>query len=89
MSKRRSPQPARTFTEKVSLARPVEDHRFTLSYIKATADPNEAPDSGFWRAARRAQGSDRWAYHELATNHMIPLMEPEALVSLLLDITDA
>lgn len=70
----------------MSLATPVEDHRFTLSYIKATDDPNEASDSGFWRAANRAKASDRWRYHEIETNHMIPMMEPDQLVSLLLDI---
>ena len=85
-STRRSRQPIGTFTEAVALARPLEDHRFSLTYIKATADPDESPDSAFHRAAAHARESDRWTLHEIATNHMIPLMEPEALAEILLDL---
>lgn len=87
-SGRRSPQPIRTFTEPVSLASPLEDHPFSLTYIKATADPSEAEGSGFWRAANAAKTSDRWRYEEIATNHVIPLMAPDRLVEILLDIAD-
>ena len=44
-SSRRVPHPVRCFTESVYLAKPIEDYRFGLSYIKATADS---------RATRRA-----------------------------------
>ena len=85
-SARRSLQPRETFAEPVALATPLEDHPFSLTYIKATADPGEGPDSAFNQAAARAATSDRWQHHEIATNHMIPLMEPEALVTILLDL---
>lgn len=88
-TKRRSPQPIRTFTEKVSLLRPLEESPFSLTYIKATADDTESEKSGFWSAARRAEGSDRWRYEEIATNHVIPMMEPDRLVSILLDIAES
>ncbi|MEM9655210.1 MAG: alpha/beta fold hydrolase, partial [Actinomycetota bacterium] len=64
---RRSPQPIRTFTESVSLAAPLVDRSFSLTYIKATADPDEGESSAFWRAAEVAQASDRWRYEEIAT----------------------
>ena len=85
-ARRRSPQPVRTFTEPVSLPRPLADHDLSLTYIKATADEQEAEDSGFWQAANRAGASERWRYEEIATNHMIPLMAPDQLAGLLLDI---
>ncbi len=85
-SGRRSPQPIRTFTEPVALATPLEDQGFTLTYIKASADPAEADDSGFWQAAKKAEASERWRYAEIETNHMIPMMEPDRLVEILLDV---
>ena len=42
------PHPAGCFTEPVPLSRPLEDHPFTRTYIKATADGNDA----FWAAAQ-------------------------------------
>jgi pimeloyl-ACP methyl ester carboxylesterase len=85
-NERRSLQPLGTFTEAVSLATPLEDHPFSLTYVKATADPGEGPDSAFNQAASHAAASDRWNHHEIATNHMIPLMEPEALAEILLNL---
>ncbi len=85
-SDRRSLQPRGTFTEAVSLTTPLDEHPFSLTYVKATADPGEEADSAFHQAATRAAGSDRWAHHEIATNHMIPLMEPEALATILLGL---
>jgi pimeloyl-ACP methyl ester carboxylesterase len=87
-NERRSLQPIGTFTEAVSLRAPLEDRPFSLTYIKATADPGEADDSTFHQAAARAAASPRWHHHEIATNHMVPLMEPEALVDILLGLTD-
>ena len=83
---RRSPQPIATFTEPVRLSKPVESWGFGLTYIKATADPGEAADSAFWQAAARAKASDRWAYHEIECNHMVPIMEPNELADLLMAV---
>lgn len=83
-SERRSLQPIGTFTEAVSLPTPLDAFGCSLTYIKATADPDEDDDSAFSRAARLAAGSPNWTLHEIATNHLIPLMEPEALASILL-----
>ncbi len=85
-NERRSGQPIATFTQTVSLDRPLEDRGVPLTYIKATADPNEAEDSAFHRAAARADASQAWSTHEISTNHMIPIMEPEALATILLDL---
>jgi pimeloyl-ACP methyl ester carboxylesterase len=85
-TERRSPQPIGTFTEAVSLATPLDDRPFSLTYIKAGADPGERPGSPFERAAARARDSDRWTLHEIASNHMVPLMEPEALAAIVLGL---
>ncbi|MGH1490755.1 MAG: alpha/beta fold hydrolase [Acidimicrobiales bacterium] len=84
-NERRSPQPIKTFTEPVHLAAPLESHRFTRTYIKATADENEPSNSPFWQAAAMAKSSADWQYHEVACNHMIPLMKPAELAEVLLD----
>jgi pimeloyl-ACP methyl ester carboxylesterase len=81
---RRSPQPIGTFTEPVHLAWPLEEQPFPRTYIKATADPNEASDSAFWRAAERARTSPAWQYHEIATHHLVPLARPQELAAVLL-----
>lgn len=80
---RRSPQPKATFTEPVKLATPLSDWPFTRTYIKATADPMESPDSAFWRAAHYANESPAWDYHEIETNHLIPIARPGELASIL------
>jgi len=84
---RRTPQPVGTFREPVQLSKPQEEWDVSLTYIKATADPAEAADSGFWQAARRAQASERWSYHEIATNHMIPTTHPADLAAILSDLS--
>lgn len=88
MEQRRSFQPVGTFTRPVSLRRPLEDWPFTLTYVKATADPDESPDSGFWQASRHASASDRWAHHEIATHHLIPVSRPRELADILLTLAD-
>lgn len=85
---RRSLQPRRTFTDTVAVPTPLEELGCTLTYIKATADPQEATDSGFHRASARAKASPAWTNHDITTNHVIPLMEPAALASILLDLVD-
>ena len=77
-----------TFTEAVALRVPVDEHDLTRSFIKATADPTESVDSGFWQAARRAENSPAWNYHEIETNHMVPMTRPEELAQILLDLVD-
>ena len=60
----------------------------TRTYIKATADPAEAPgSSAFWKAAARAEASpEAWRYREIATNHMIPNNRPAELAGHLLEL---
>ncbi len=88
-NERRSMQPVRTFSEPVRLSKPQTSWDFSLSYVKATADPKEAPDSAFWRAARVAQESNDWRYHEIATNHLIPTTHPAELAAILRDLATA
>lgn len=86
---RRSLQPVRTFTDPVALQKPLESWDFSLTYVKATADPNEGDESPFWRAARAAEASPAWAYHEIATNHLIPFTHPAELAAVLVDLASA
>jgi pimeloyl-ACP methyl ester carboxylesterase len=82
---RRRPHPVRCLTEPVVLRRPLEEHDLTLTYVKATAEPESAPgNAAFWAAARHAAESPRWAGHEIATTHVVQHHEPEALAALLL-----
>lgn len=84
---RRTPHPVGCFTEPVRLARPLEEHGFTRTYIKATADAPDAPGAqAFWAAAARAQASPAWRHREVATNHMVPSNRPRELVELLLEV---
>ncbi len=86
---RRSMQPIGTFTEPVHLPKPLEQWEFSLTYIKATADLGEPADSAFWRAARRAEASPRWRYHEIATNHLVPMTHPGELAAILVELAAA
>jgi pimeloyl-ACP methyl ester carboxylesterase len=81
--RRRSLQPIGTFRQPVRLSRPVDEWPFPRTYIKATADPTEGADSPFWRFAHHARQSAGWSYHEIATNHLIPLSRPAELVGIL------
>jgi hypothetical protein len=74
----------------VFLAQPLESYPFTRSYIKATAAPPEDPgNAAFWRAARHAQSSPAWRYHEIDTHHMVANNRPAELTALLLDLVRA
>lgn len=84
---RRSNQPLRTFTERVHLSKPLEDWPMSLTYIKASDDPDEDADSAFWKMARVAEKSDRWSYREIATNHMVPITRPQEFVAILLALS--
>ena len=83
---RRTPHPSGCFTERVRLARPLEDYPFTRTYIKASAEPRTEPPSPFWAAADRAKASPAWRYQELATTHMIPSNRPGDLTGLLSEL---
>ena len=84
---RRTPQPVGCFTEPVRLGRPLEEHAFSRTYIKATADAPDAPGGqAFWAAAERAKASSAWRYREVATNHMVASNRPRELVDLLLEV---
>lgn len=82
---RRLPHPVGCFTEPVRIRTPLEQHRFGLTYIKATGDPRSASaGKPFWEAADRAAADPRWRYHEIASNHMVQHNAPGALADLLL-----
>jgi pimeloyl-ACP methyl ester carboxylesterase len=85
---RRVPHPGRCFTEPVRLEMPLENHEFGLTYIKATADADDALGAAaFWSAAERAKSSGgRWRYREIATNHMIASNRPDDLAAMLLEL---
>jgi pimeloyl-ACP methyl ester carboxylesterase len=80
---RRVPQPAGCFSEPVRVSRPLEDHPFPRTYIKAIADGNDA----FWAAADRARRSPAWTYREVATSHMVPVNRPDELAAILLELS--
>lgn len=81
---RRSPQPARTFSEPVRLDQELGAYPFSLTYIKALDDPDrDGQRSPFWDMADRVRDDDRWSYHEIDTNHMIPQNRPDDLVAIL------
>jgi hypothetical protein len=84
---RRVSQPRSCFTEPVRLHKPLEDHSFSLTYIKATADarPAEGPQ-GFWPFADRTRADPRWRYREIDCDHMVPLKKPQELTNLLLEV---
>ncbi len=81
---RRTPHPVGCFTEPVRLPRPLEEFSFGRTFVKATAEPPGS--SPFWAAARRAQSSPAWAYHEIATDHLIPVNRPHELAEILLKL---
>src|SRR6202453_1134647 len=65
---RRTPHPAACFSEPVRLRKPVEDHPFTRTYIKATAEPRAVPGGqlrAFWSAADRTRNDPAWRYREI------------------------
>jgi pimeloyl-ACP methyl ester carboxylesterase len=82
---RRSRQPIRTLTEPVRLTRPLEDHPFGRTFVKALGDPRrtDGPDV-FYDAADRVRDHPAWRYHESTSNHMIPQNRPRELADILL-----
>jgi pimeloyl-ACP methyl ester carboxylesterase len=84
---RRVPHPLRCFLETVRLSTPIEEHTFGLTYIRAVADPPDAPGSRpFAKAADHARTSPRWRYREIDTTHMVASNRPDELVSILREL---
>ncbi|MBV29632.1 MAG: alpha/beta hydrolase [Actinobacteria bacterium] len=83
---RRSMQPLGTFTQTVTLSKPLEELPLSRTYIKATADENEANNSHFWQSAKHAHESRNWEYFEIATNHLVAINRPDELAKVLLEI---
>lgn len=85
---RRVAHPVRCFTERIRIAKPVEEYAFGLTYIKAIADSREAPGgNAFWDMAEHASASNRWRYEEISTTHMIASNRPAELANLLARIS--
>ena len=86
-SDRRTAHPVGCFTEKVRLARPLEDYPFTRTYVKATAEPRDPSRvSPFWSAADYVKTSPAWRYREIDTDHMILANKPAEFVALMLEL---
>jgi len=84
---RRVGHPIGCFTEPVRLRTPLEDHPFSRTYVRATADVPDAPGAAvFESAAAHARSSPAWNHHSIATNHMIPVNRPAELTELLLTV---
>ncbi len=83
---RRVGQPVGTLTEAVRLSQPLEEWSFARTFIKATADPDEAENSAFHQAGQRALDSPHWSYYEIAASHMIPFSHPRELATILLTL---
>ncbi len=87
MVARRTPQPRACFTEAVALTRPIEEHPFERTYIRATADSPTAPFAEvFDAAAERARRSPAWHHREIHTSHMIASNAPGELAATLLEM---
>jgi pimeloyl-ACP methyl ester carboxylesterase len=87
MDARRTPHPRACFAEAVALARPLEDHPFERTYIRATADDPTAPTARvFDAAAEHARRSPAWHSREIDTNHMVASNRPAELTAMLLEL---
>ena len=86
ISARRTPQPAATQTDPVHLAKPLEDHPFKRTYIRASVAEDDPVLSALARSAMRALGSPAWTYREIATTHMVASNKPRELASLLCEL---
>jgi hypothetical protein len=74
-------QPFRTYQEPVRLTNAAA-RALPRTYISCTAGPWTSRFAPF---ARKAQ-AEGWRYRELATGHAAPVLEPQKLADLLLEI---
>lgn len=81
---RRSYHPSACFDEPARLERPLEEYPFTRTYVKATGEPRPASNNHFWAMADRYRNDSAWRYHEIATDHLIPVKRPKELSEILL-----
>lgn len=81
---RRTLHPAACFDEAVRLDRALEAYPFSRTYIKATGEAREVSNAHFWAMADRYRDDPSWRYHEIATDHLIPVKRPRELADLLL-----
>ena len=81
---RRTAHPGGCFDEPVRLAKPLEEFPFTRTYVKATGEPRPPEGDAFWAAADRYRDHPAWSYHEVGTNHLIPINRPAELAGILL-----
>lgn len=87
MSARRTPQPQACFSEAVALARPLEEHPFERTYVRATGDGPSAPFAAvFDAAAEHARRSPSWHSREIRTGHMVASNRPRELAAVLLEM---
>lgn len=85
-SERSVAHPVATFHEPVRLLRPLEEFAFGRTYVKATGSAAEDPGEQYFRQmAAVAQGSDRWRYREINTNHMLLSNRPKEVVDVLVE----
>jgi pimeloyl-ACP methyl ester carboxylesterase len=82
---RRTAQPVKTLSGKVSLPVPLEQLPFSRTYIKATGEPRPDRPNNFWQAADRTQIDSAWHYIAMPYGHNIPWEHPEELTKLLLE----
>jgi hypothetical protein len=87
MTARGNPHPLGCFTEPIRVRRPLEDHPFARTYIKATLDSDtDLGADALCSAARRAKLSDAWNYRETETTHMVPSNRPDGLAAILAEL---
>lgn len=89
VSARRTPHPARTLTDTVHLAKPIEDYPFKRTYIRASVAENDPVLAAITRSAMRALGSPAWTYREIATTHMVASNKPQELAAMLAQVAAA
>jgi ribulose-5-phosphate 4-epimerase/fuculose-1-phosphate aldolase/pimeloyl-ACP methyl ester carboxylesterase len=81
---RRQPHPRATLEEKLSLAAPLENRPFSLTYIVATGRGDPSPF--FDGAAERLRRNPRWTVREISGGHGMTRTNPTGLVQLLLEL---
>jgi pimeloyl-ACP methyl ester carboxylesterase len=87
--RKRRPMPLKTLEEAVRLSRPLEEHAFTRTYVKAGGPPGEAAQRGsgaFWRAAGYTRDHPAWRYYELPCGHGVHRELPYAFAGILLQL---